>query len=69
MNDRNKSKEKERRRYLYENNKEEYKRERKKFVRGVSKTFRDIREEKKKEMELLEEQTKLAYELEESREN
>lgn len=64
MNGKNKNEEKERRRSLYENNKEEYKKERKKFVRGVSKTFRDIRQSKKEEMELFEEQTKWSNEPE-----
>lgn len=57
---------KEQRRYLYENNKEEYKKEKRKFVREISKTFRNLRQDKKEEMELLEEQTRLANEPEEN---
>lgn len=38
---------------------------REKFVRGVSKTFRNIKKNKREEMTLLDEQTKFAYECEE----
>lgn len=54
--------EKEQRRLLYETNKEEYKKQRKKFVRGVSKTFRSIKNDKREEMLFLDEQTKFSNE-------
>lgn len=67
VNEKNKkAMEKEQRRLLYENNKAEYKKQREKFVRGVSKTFRDIQKNNQEEMEYLNEQTKLAYECEEN---
>lgn len=54
--------EKERRRALYMQDKKAYKKERERFVRGVSKTFRTIAENKRDEMLYLEEQTKEAIE-------
>ena len=60
----NKAKEKEQRRLLYKTNKEEYKKQRKNFVRGVSKTFRSIKNDKREEMLFLDEQTKFANECE-----
>ena len=60
----NKAMEKEQRRLLYETNKEEYKKQRKNFVRGVSKTFRSIKNDKREEMLFLDEQAKFANECE-----
>lgn len=57
---------KEYRRYLYQNNKEEYKKERSKNIRGISKTFRNLRKDKKEEMDFLEEQTILSNKPEEN---
>ncbi len=53
---------KEQRRYLYQNNIEEYKKERRKMIHGISISFRNLRRDKKEEMEFLEEQTILANE-------
>lgn len=65
INEKNKkAMEKEQRRLLYENNKAEYKKQRKNFVRGVSKTFRNIKKDNQEELLFLDEQTKLAYECE-----
>lgn len=66
MSNNKKQDEKENRRYLYEHNREAYKQERKKFVRGVSKTFRNLLENRKDEISYLEEQTKSACDLEEN---
>lgn len=59
----NKDVEKKRRRNLYLNNKEEYKKERKYFLREVSKTFRNIHKNENEEIKFLDEQTALADEL------
>lgn len=64
--DNRKIEEKEQRRLLYQTNKEEYKKQREKFVRGVSKNFRNIKRDNQEEMIYLDEQTKLAYEGEEN---
>ena len=65
INEKNKkAMEKEQRRLLYETNKEEYKKQRKNFVRGVSKTFRSIKNDKREEMLFLDEQTKFLNECE-----
>lgn len=58
-----KEKIKEQRRQLYNTNKEEYKNVREQFKRSVSKTFRDINQNVKKELEALDTETMLANEM------
>lgn len=59
-----KNKEKDIRTKLYQENKKQYKKEREKFLCGVSQNFRQRRENQRKEIELLEDETREVYEEE-----